>query len=102
MKSNEVDKLEAVSAVIEYYDATLMPLIRRTGAVMVSIDYQLSPEAHYKTALMECERVVHAIHNKKCALSLSICLPLALSRSLPLPITLDVRRILSGNPVLTS
>lgn len=44
---------------------TWIPFIRKFGAPMISIDYQLSPEAKFKTAILECESVLHTIYNEK-------------------------------------
>jgi acetyl esterase len=50
-----------------YYDGPMLSLILRTGAPIVSIDYQLSPEKPFPSAIHECENVVKEIYERKYA-----------------------------------
>lgn len=48
-----------------YYDGPMLSLILRTGTPIISIDYQLSPEKIYPSAIHECENVVKEIYERK-------------------------------------
>lgn len=48
-----------------YYDGAMFSLIARTGTPIISIDYTLSPEVRYPHQILECERVIHALYEKK-------------------------------------
>uniref|UniRef100_A0A7E4WCC3 Abhydrolase_3 domain-containing protein n=1 Tax=Panagrellus redivivus TaxID=6233 RepID=A0A7E4WCC3_PANRE len=48
-----------------YYDGPLYNLISKTGATVVSIDYELSPQVTFPSPVLECERVVKAIYEKE-------------------------------------
>ncbi|KAL3124690.1 hypothetical protein niasHT_001527 [Heterodera trifolii] len=41
-----------------YYDGALLCLSWKVGIPIISIDYSLSPEAKFPTALLQCERVI--------------------------------------------
>lgn len=43
----------------------MLSLARRLGLCVVSIDYSLSPEAKFPTALIECERVVEELWRER-------------------------------------
>uniref|UniRef100_A0A915DW24 Alpha/beta hydrolase fold-3 domain-containing protein n=1 Tax=Ditylenchus dipsaci TaxID=166011 RepID=A0A915DW24_9BILA len=49
----------------KFYDEPLLALIERLGCPVISIDYHLSPEAKFPSAILECERVVQEIHDNK-------------------------------------
>lgn len=43
----------------------MLSLIRRTGTPIISIDYQLSPEKLFPSAIHECENVVKELYERK-------------------------------------
>ncbi|KAH7709736.1 Protein F16F9.4 [Aphelenchoides avenae] len=48
-----------------YYDGPIYALMRRTGAAVVSVDYQLSPEVQSPSAINECEAVLKELYENK-------------------------------------
>jgi acetyl esterase/lipase len=45
----------------------MLYLVKKLGlGLIVSIDYSLSPEVQFPTALFECERVLAELHKEKC------------------------------------
>ncbi|KAI6191828.1 Arylacetamide deacetylase [Aphelenchoides bicaudatus] len=48
-----------------YYDGPMLSLIRRTGTPIISIDYQLSPDKQFPSAIHECENVVKEVYERK-------------------------------------
>uniref|UniRef100_A0A1I8BKB4 Alpha/beta hydrolase fold-3 domain-containing protein n=1 Tax=Meloidogyne hapla TaxID=6305 RepID=A0A1I8BKB4_MELHA len=48
-----------------FYDGALLLLIKQLGLTIISIDYSLSPEVKFPIALLECEKVIKEIYNKK-------------------------------------
>ena len=50
-----------------FYDGPLLRLVKRLGLTVVSLDYSLSPECQFPTALLECEKVLQALYSEKFA-----------------------------------
>ncbi|KAI6205241.1 Arylacetamide deacetylase [Aphelenchoides besseyi] len=48
-----------------FYDGPMVSLIARTGTPIISIDYKLSPEVQFPSAIDECEAVIKEIYYKK-------------------------------------
>uniref|UniRef100_A0A914HGK6 Alpha/beta hydrolase fold-3 domain-containing protein n=1 Tax=Globodera rostochiensis TaxID=31243 RepID=A0A914HGK6_GLORO len=48
-----------------FYDGALLYLSWKLGLPVVSIDYSLSPEAKFPTALFECERVIAELNSQR-------------------------------------
>uniref|UniRef100_A0A183CHI5 Abhydrolase_3 domain-containing protein n=1 Tax=Globodera pallida TaxID=36090 RepID=A0A183CHI5_GLOPA len=48
-----------------FYDGALLYLSWKLGLPVISIDYSLSPEAKFPTALFECERVIAELNSQR-------------------------------------
>ncbi|KAI1706373.1 alpha/beta hydrolase fold domain-containing protein [Ditylenchus destructor] len=48
-----------------FYDGPVLSLIARVGCTVISIDYTLSPEVPFPTAINECEKVLYEVHDVK-------------------------------------
>ncbi|KAI6173604.1 Arylacetamide deacetylase [Aphelenchoides besseyi] len=64
-QARKIKRLKTKNTRLGFYDGPMVSLIGRTGTPIISIDYKLSPEVQFPSAIDECEAVIKEIYYKK-------------------------------------